>query len=735
MRYDGFISYSHAADGRLAPALQSALHRLARPWYRLRALHLFRDVTDLSATPALWPRIEEALRDSAALIFLASPEAARSKWVRLEIETWRAKDPTLPVFIVLTDGEIAWNAEGGDFDYEASTALPDVLRGLFGQEPLWVDLRFGRHAEDLSLKNPRFADHAATLAAALRGVPKSMLIGEDIKQHRRTRFIAGTAIVTLVLLLAAAVLSFLAARRQLARANENLANQLATNALSSQDGRDTALITAVAATRLAPTPTAHAALLRLVQRSRQIEKLLYPRQQATNVVSLAITDGGRVAAGLYGGGIDWWDSTGTRRAVGDPDTDVAVAFSNERLITIDGSPLLSIDGKTREIPTDCELHGPFLQMPFAASRGADVITFAAADCGGDGPAIGVCRFGNHPECSATPVTEEPSLLALSHDGRLVAAVWNSRVEIRGTGDFRLIRQIEVEQEEMVVAIGADAAAFDLLLASGTIRHLSTDASADTTTYSAIEVLTPRFSERMITAASTGLERIAFTEALAGIGLRNIDPIIAVVRWTGERNGRLSRIERTTANLAPANKPGTSTLPPLQPSELPPWRDADDHEIDVFDVSDDEQVIATARNRMGEGLFPRIVLRSKRAGEPPLLIDSDGEVNVLAVGSRFVAAATVSIRLWDRRTGAVASESFETYDDVLGLEFDAFDEHLIVRYGDRVETLVTGLAELQRIACEITNRDLSPEEWRARMSSLPYERVCSEILRRPLPAQR
>jgi hypothetical protein len=57
MQFDGFVSYSHAADGQLAPAIQSALHRLARPWYRRRALHVFRDQTNLSAAPELWSRI------------------------------------------------------------------------------------------------------------------------------------------------------------------------------------------------------------------------------------------------------------------------------------------------------------------------------------------------------------------------------------------------------------------------------------------------------------------------------------------------------------------------------------------------------------------------------------------------------------------------------------------------------------------------------------------------------
>lgn len=51
--YDGFISYSHAADGRLAPALQSGLQQLARPWWKLRSLRIFRDETGLSVNPHL----------------------------------------------------------------------------------------------------------------------------------------------------------------------------------------------------------------------------------------------------------------------------------------------------------------------------------------------------------------------------------------------------------------------------------------------------------------------------------------------------------------------------------------------------------------------------------------------------------------------------------------------------------------------------------------------------------
>jgi hypothetical protein len=60
-KYKAFISYSHDADECLAPALQSALHRFAKPWYSLRSMRVFRDRTNLAANPNLWSTIETAL--------------------------------------------------------------------------------------------------------------------------------------------------------------------------------------------------------------------------------------------------------------------------------------------------------------------------------------------------------------------------------------------------------------------------------------------------------------------------------------------------------------------------------------------------------------------------------------------------------------------------------------------------------------------------------------------------
>lgn len=41
MRYDAFMSYGHAADGKLAPSVQKGLHKLAKPLFKLRALHVW----------------------------------------------------------------------------------------------------------------------------------------------------------------------------------------------------------------------------------------------------------------------------------------------------------------------------------------------------------------------------------------------------------------------------------------------------------------------------------------------------------------------------------------------------------------------------------------------------------------------------------------------------------------------------------------------------------------------
>ena len=127
--YAAFISYSRAVDGRLAPRLQSALERFGKPWYRLRAIRVFRDDASLSANPGLWSSLTGALERAEYFVLLASPGSAASEWVNREVEYWLAHRDRARLLLVLTEGEIAWDEHAADFDWARATAVPRALVG------------------------------------------------------------------------------------------------------------------------------------------------------------------------------------------------------------------------------------------------------------------------------------------------------------------------------------------------------------------------------------------------------------------------------------------------------------------------------------------------------------------------------------------------------------------------------------------------------------------------------
>jgi WD40 repeat protein len=199
MLYKAFISYSHAADGKLAPALQFALHRFARRWYALRAMRVFRDETNLAISPHLWGEIEKALGASEFFLLLASPQAAASKWVPKEVDFWLKNRSASKLLIIVTDGEVIWDAAAGDFDRK-TTALPSNLAKAFPDEPLYLDFRWAKTTEDLSLNNPTFRDKIADIASRLHDRPKDELIGEDVREHRKVKRLTWSAVTALILL-------------------------------------------------------------------------------------------------------------------------------------------------------------------------------------------------------------------------------------------------------------------------------------------------------------------------------------------------------------------------------------------------------------------------------------------------------------------------------------------------------------------------------------------------------
>jgi WD40 repeat protein len=222
-RYDGFISYSHGPDAPIAAALEDAIRKFARPLspFRRNPVSIFRDQTNLSASPHLWNAIATSLEESRYLILVASPEAAKSKWVQKELCAWLTRgacsdprhfDPTTVdpdrrarLLFAVTSGEVEWDDAAADFNWDKTKALPGMLSKVFDGEPLWVDLTFARTASrPLDRTNPDFMAAAARLAAPVRNLPLETLIGLDQReQQRRLRYVAGSAFALLVLSLAA----------------------------------------------------------------------------------------------------------------------------------------------------------------------------------------------------------------------------------------------------------------------------------------------------------------------------------------------------------------------------------------------------------------------------------------------------------------------------------------------------------------------------------------------------
>jgi WD40 repeat protein len=264
MAYNAFISYSHAADSELAAALQSALHRFAKPWYKLRGLHIFRDQTNLAVNPALWSSIRGALDQSQFLILFASPEAAQSVWVEKEAAYWISRNGTGKVLLVLTGGTLGWDRATNSFDKEQTSALAPSVLSAFAEEPLFLDLvwtRNGATPPRFGMREPRFHEAVLQLAATLLNRPKDELDGEDIRARRQSRLLAGAALLAL---LATGLFGWWQTRvsheestRRLAAALASQARQVLTD--HPDETREAALL-AIESNRLYPTPEGNEAL-------------------------------------------------------------------------------------------------------------------------------------------------------------------------------------------------------------------------------------------------------------------------------------------------------------------------------------------------------------------------------------------------------------------------------------------------------------------------------------------
>lgn len=213
-RFDCFISYARASSTQLAVDLQHGLERFAKPWNKLRAMRVFRDDQSMAANTALWSTIERGLREARWMVLLATPESAASEYVNTEVAWWVHNHGAETILLVHSAGTLAWDRRSHTFTHEAD-AVPHALRAAYREEPRWIDMTWFGAPGSLGKADPRFIERVADLASAIHGVERDVLIGENVRLHRKTRQLTRAAIsglaVLLVLALVAGVFAFLQA--------------------------------------------------------------------------------------------------------------------------------------------------------------------------------------------------------------------------------------------------------------------------------------------------------------------------------------------------------------------------------------------------------------------------------------------------------------------------------------------------------------------------------------------
>jgi WD40 repeat protein len=214
LRHDAFISYNHAADSPLAEGIESGLERLAKPLLKLHALDVFRDQTSLTASPALWSGIVAHLSVSDWFLFLASPASAASIWCGKEVQWWLENRSPERMLLLLTEGCIAWDAGTQDFDWAQTTSVPRLLERRCAEEPLYVDLRWARGADVLTLRNPKFREAVVNVAAPIRNIPKDQLDSADLRQLARNRLLVRGGVATITVAAVVAIWQAVVANQQ-----------------------------------------------------------------------------------------------------------------------------------------------------------------------------------------------------------------------------------------------------------------------------------------------------------------------------------------------------------------------------------------------------------------------------------------------------------------------------------------------------------------------------------------
>jgi tetratricopeptide (TPR) repeat protein len=199
MRYVAFISYSHVDRGwarwlhrsieqyQIPANLRQRGQREGNSPARLAPVFLDRE--ELSSSADLAHSVRQALEESAALIVVCSPAAARSRWVSEEIRSFKALGRGARILCLIVGGEpdAADRGQAPDSECFPAALRHEVIDGELtdqrAKEPLAADVRDGADSRREALLK---------IVAGLLGVSLDELRQRD--QARRQRRLAGIAV-------------------------------------------------------------------------------------------------------------------------------------------------------------------------------------------------------------------------------------------------------------------------------------------------------------------------------------------------------------------------------------------------------------------------------------------------------------------------------------------------------------------------------------------------------------
>src|SRR6185312_1857372 len=215
--YRAFISYSHR-DKAWADWLHKALETYRVPSRLVgtttahgtiprRLIPVFRDREELSSSPELGTRINEALAQSENLVVICSPASAASRWVNEEVLAYKRLGRAARIFCMIVDGEPNATDFPGRESEECFCPALRFATGVDGRptneraEPIAADARAGKDGKP----NAKLKLIAGMLDVGFDALKQR----EQRRQVQRMTAIAGIALVvmavTIVLAIAALV--------------------------------------------------------------------------------------------------------------------------------------------------------------------------------------------------------------------------------------------------------------------------------------------------------------------------------------------------------------------------------------------------------------------------------------------------------------------------------------------------------------------------------------------------